>query len=66
MIKMKFIIPTVLAFSLIASYTVSREMKQRKEEKNKEYSQRISEINLDNLFEQKDDYDIDFTPKGRK
>ena len=33
MIKMKIIIPTVLAFALISSYTVSREIKQRREEK---------------------------------
>ena len=47
MIKMKIIIPTVLAFALIASYTVSREIKQRKDEKSKSYSSTISEMNFD-------------------
>ena len=66
MIKMKIIIPTVLAFALIASYTVSREIKQRKDEKSKSYSPRISEMNFDNLFDKKEDIDIDISPKGKK
>ena len=66
MIKMKIIVPTVLAFALIASYTVSREIKQRKEEHNKSYSSRISEMNFDNLIDKKDDNDIDYTPKRGK
>lgn len=66
MIKMKIIIPTVLAFALISSYTVSREIKQRKDEKSKSYSSRISEMNFDNLFDKKEDIDIDLSKKGRK
>lgn len=66
MIKMKIIIPTVLAFALIASYTVSREIKQRKDEKSKSYSSRISEMNFDNLFDKKEDIDIDLSTKGKK
>lgn len=66
MIKMKIIIPTVLAFALISSYTVSREIKQRREEKSKSYSSRISEMNFDNLFDKKEDIDIDLSKKGRK
>jgi hypothetical protein len=66
MIKMKIIIPTVLAFALIASYTVSREIKQRKDEKSKSYSSRISKMNFDNLFDKKEDIDIDLSPKGKK
>lgn len=66
MIKMKIIIPTVLAFALIASYTVSRKIKQRKDEKSKSYSSRISKMNFDNLFDKKEDIDIDLSPKGKK
>ena len=66
MIKMKVIVPTVLAFALIASYTVSREIKQRNEEKSKSYSSRISEMNFDNLFDKKEDIELDLSPKGRK
>ena len=63
---MKVMIPTVLAFALIASYTVSKEIKQRKKEKSKSYSSKISKMKFDNLFDKKEDSDIDLSPKGRK
>lgn len=63
---MKVMIPTVLAFALIASYTVSKEIKQRKKEKSKSYSSKISKMKFDNLFDKKEDIDIDLSPKGRK
>ncbi len=66
MIKMKVIVPTFLAFALIASYTVSREAKQRKDEESKSYSSNISEMNFDNIFEEKEDVDFDIFTKGQK
>lgn len=65
MIKLKIIIPTVLAFALIASYTVSREAKQRKEEQSKSYSSKILDRNFDDFFEKKDDIDIDLESKKK-
>ena len=59
MIKLKVIVPTVLAFAMIASYTVSREIKQRKEEHSKSYSSKILDRNFDDLFDKKEDIDFD-------
>lgn len=63
MIKLKIIVPTVLAFALIASYTVSREIKHRKEEHSKSYSSKILDRNFDDLIDKKEDVDFDIKEK---
>ena len=67
MIKLR-IIPTVVAFALIATFTVCRSEDQRKEKKEKEIPSRISEINLEPEYETTCDFDVDdldLTPKKR-
>lgn len=68
MIKLKIIIPTVVAFALIATFTVCRSEEQRKEKKEKEFTSRISEINLDPQYDAASEFDVDdldLTPKKR-
>lgn len=67
MIRLKFIVPTVLLFAMISTFTVVRSDKQRKEEEANEIPSRIEEINLDDAINLVEDheYNIDLEPKQR-
>ena len=67
MIKLKVLVPTVLIFALISTFTVVRSDRQRKEKEEKKITSRIEEINLENTIETVNDpeFDMDLTPKKR-